>query len=195
MSDFSPSRQELAELAQRIRAALEAVRQANSNALESALAAGDALNAAQERVSSGWGHWLRTNCSLKPSTALLYQQLARHRSEIEARIEEIGALSLRAARRLVTKKPKTTISESEKLTLLTAMNKATDAELTEALIALSFERFMRVMPADWMPKLEARAGGQMISRAKAQHPNVRLKHLDKQCLRLVSSTEHPTPTH
>jgi hypothetical protein len=101
--EFDPSNQELDELAARIRAALEAARQARSNALDRALEAGDALNAAQERVSSGWKRWLRTNCFLSPSTALLYQQLARHRPEIEAKIEQIGELSLRAARRLVAK--------------------------------------------------------------------------------------------
>jgi hypothetical protein len=91
-------------LAARIRTALEAARVARSNALDRALDAGDALNMAQSCVSSGWKRWLRTNCFLSPSTALLYQQLARHRSEIEAKIEEIGELSLRAARRLVTKR-------------------------------------------------------------------------------------------
>jgi hypothetical protein len=95
--------QDLDELATTIRAALEAARQARSNALGYALRAGDALNAAQERVSSGWKQWLRANCFLSLSTAQLYQQLARHRSEIEAKIEQVGELSLRAARRLIAK--------------------------------------------------------------------------------------------
>ena len=43
----------------------------------------------------------------------------------------------------------------------------TDAELTEALVALGFERFLQVMPAAWRSKLELRAGG----RAKVRHPS------------------------
>jgi hypothetical protein len=203
--EVTPSTQVLDQLAERIRAALEAVRQGISNALENALEAGDALNAAQQRVSSGWGRWLHTNCSLKPSTASLYQQLARHRLEIEAKVEEVGVLSLRAARRLVTKKPKTKprppkSDESEKPTpdmsmvLFIAMQKATDTELTEALAALSIERFLRVMPIAWRPQLEARAARQMLSLVKTQHPNARVKNLNRRHLKLVSNTECPPPT-
>jgi hypothetical protein len=47
-----------------------------------------------------------------------------------------------------------------------------DAELTEALVALGFERFLRVMPAEWRPKLGPRAGGQKIGRAKAWKPKL-----------------------
>jgi len=186
-------------LAARIRTALEAARVARSNALDGALDAGDALNMAQSCVSSGWKRWLRTNCFLSPSTALLYQQLARHRSEIEAEIEEIGELSLRAARRLVTKRkpaePETTESKpgTTKTTeppLITAINNASDAELTAALAALGFDRFMRVMPDQWRPKLEARAGGQIIRRAKARHPNTKLKNLK---LEVVGGTELTRP--
>jgi hypothetical protein len=128
--ESNPSNQELDELAARIRAALEAARQARSNALDHALQAGDALNAAQERVSSGWKRWLRTNCFLSPSTAMLYQQLARHRPEIEAKIEQIGELSLRSARRLVAnpggrKKKK---SKPARQRLIAAWNQATDED-------------------------------------------------------------------
>jgi hypothetical protein len=194
MSDISLDLdvQVLDQLAERIRAALEAVRQGFSNALENALEAGDALNAAQRRVSSGWGRWL-------------HQQLARHRLEIEAKVEEVGVLSLRAARRLVTKKPKTKprppkSDESEKPTpdmsmvLFIAMQKATDTELTEALAALSIERFLRVMPIAWRPQLEARAARQMLSLVKTQHPNARVKNLNRRHLKLVSNTECPPPT-
>jgi hypothetical protein len=158
---------------------------------------GDMLIEAQGRVSSGWKRWLRENCFLSVRTAMLYMQLARHRAEIEAEIERMGELSLRAAIRLIAKSDTTKKKKTKKAeptaAIIAAMNKATDVELTEALIALSFDRFMQVMPAEWRPKIEARLGGQIIARAKAQHPNIRLKHLDKQRLRLVSSTEHPTP--
>jgi Protein of unknown function (DUF3102) len=53
-----------------------------------------------------------------------------------------------------------------------------DAELTEALVALGFERFLQVMPAEWRLKLGPRASGQKISRAKVRHPNkTRLKRV------------------
>jgi hypothetical protein len=52
----------------------------------------------------------------------------------------------------------------------------TDAEWTDKLRTdLGFERFLRVMPDEWRPKLELRAGGQIFSRAKAHHPNTKLK--------------------
>src|SRR5262249_15176323 len=42
----------------------------------------------------------------------------------------------------------------------------TDAEWTDALRTdLGFERFLRVMPNEWRPKLKLRAGGQFLSRA------------------------------
>ena len=105
MSDFSPARQELAELAQRIRAALQASRADRCNALHHDLEVGEALVEAQNHVTTGWKHWLGENCSLSVRTAMLYMQLARHRAEIEAEIERVGGeLSLRAAVRLVTKK-------------------------------------------------------------------------------------------
>jgi hypothetical protein len=66
----------------------------------------------------------------------------------------------------------------------------TDAEWTDALRTdLGFERFLRVMPNEWRPKLELRASGQILSRAKARHPNTKLKNF-----KLVGGTEaSPTP--
>jgi hypothetical protein len=54
----------------------------------------------------------------------------------------------------------------------------TDAEWTDALRTnLGFERFLRVMPNEWRPNIEPRAGRQVLSRAKARHPNTKLKNL------------------
>jgi hypothetical protein len=198
MSDLSPARQELAELAQRIRSALQASRADRCNALHHDLEVGEALIEAQNHVTTGWKRWLGENCSLSVRTGMLYMQLARHRAEIEAEIERVGELSLRAAVRLVTKKqplePESTEPPKPPAVVI-AISKATDAELTEALTALGFERFLRVMPNDWRPILEARAGGQMISRAKVRHPNVRLKNLDKARLRVMSGTEASPTSH
>jgi Protein of unknown function (DUF3102) len=194
MSDFSPARQEFAELAQRIRAGRQAIEQAMCNALHVALDVGEALIEARTRVSVGqWGRWLSANCSLSVRSAKLYVQLARHRAEIEDAMQQVPELSLRGARRVISK-PTETVSNPKKSDLIATLDKATDAELTEALAALGFDRFLQVMPAEWRPRLEARAGGQMISRAKVRHPNVRLKNLDKAKLRLVGGTEaSPTP--
>ena len=64
-----------------------------------------------------------------------------------------------------------------------------DTEWTEALRSdLGFERFLRVMPNEWRPKLELRAGAQILSRAKARYPNTKLKNL-----RVVGGTECPPP--
>jgi hypothetical protein len=91
---------DLDALAAAVRTALQASRQDRCNALRHDLDAGDALIEAQARVSSNWKRWLRDNCFLKVRTAMLYQQLAGHRAEIEAEIERVGELSLRAAIRL-----------------------------------------------------------------------------------------------
>jgi hypothetical protein len=94
---------ELDQLARRIRESRKAAQKAGVTALHHILDAGDALNAAQAQVSTGWKRWLRDNCSLSVRTALLYQQLANHREEIEAEISQAGELSLRSARRLISK--------------------------------------------------------------------------------------------
>ena len=67
----------------------------------------------------------------------------------------------------------------------------TDAEWTDALRTnLGFERFLRGLPNEWRPKLELRAGGQILRRAKARHPNSKLKNL-----RIVGGTEASLAPH
>jgi hypothetical protein len=145
----------LDELALRVRTALRAAQQSRCNALHQDLAVGDALIEAQARVSSNWKQWLRENCFLSVRTALLYQRLARHRAEIEAEIERVGELSLRAAVRLIAE-PSTRNATPPKPSLVTAIKKATDEEVTEALTAYGFPSFLRTMPADWRPQIAAR---------------------------------------
>src|SRR5262245_26424612 len=99
----STDQDNLADLAERIRAELQAAKTAWHNALGHALNVGQALLDAQLLVPGNWKRWLRDNCSLSVSTAQLYQQLARHRDEIEAEISRAPDLSLRAARRLIAK--------------------------------------------------------------------------------------------
>jgi hypothetical protein len=49
-----------------------------------------------------WGKWLRDDCELSRSTALLYMRLANHQGDIDAARVQLPDLSLRAARRLLT---------------------------------------------------------------------------------------------
>jgi hypothetical protein len=93
--------QDLPALAQQVREAHSAVQKAGGALLHHAMVAGDALIAAQQKVSSNWKRWLRENCFLSVDTALVYQRLARHREQIEAEIGRAGDLSLRAALRLI----------------------------------------------------------------------------------------------
>jgi hypothetical protein len=65
----------------------------------------------------------------------------------------------------------------------------TDAEWTDALRTdLGFERFLQVMPNEWRPELELRAGG--LSRAKVRHPNTKLKNF-----RVIGGTEASPASH
>ena len=97
---------DLDELAHVVRDELQDARVAWSNALGHALNAGDALIAAQPKVTElgiTWKKWLKENCFVAASTAQLYMQLARHRDQIEAELRSRGELSLRGARQLIAK--------------------------------------------------------------------------------------------
>src|SRR5262245_56564868 len=97
--------QSLPQLASKVRASHQLMREAACNALRAALDAGDALNAAKLQVPEGkWRTWLQENCFLSIRTAELYRQLAAHREQIEAGLERAADLSLRAARRLIMKR-------------------------------------------------------------------------------------------
>ena len=103
------------ELAVIVRDEIEQVRMAWRNALRHAMAAGDALNMLQPKIAElgvNWKKWLRENCFVSDRTAQLYQQLARHRDEIEAQPQGGTELSLRAARKLISG-PSTTEDEDK----------------------------------------------------------------------------------
>jgi phage-related tail protein len=88
-----------------VRAKLRDVQAAGAALLHSAMAVGDALNLAEIQIKQRGGNWkraLRDNCFLNVRTAFVYQQLARHRAELEEAIERAGDLSLRAALRLIS---------------------------------------------------------------------------------------------
>ena len=96
------------ELALVVRDEIHKARMAWSNALGHAMNAGDALIVVQPKVAErgiNWKKWLRENCLVAVSTAELYMQLAHHRDQIEAELQRGVELSLRAARRLISKSP------------------------------------------------------------------------------------------
>jgi hypothetical protein len=106
----------LEEHAAEIRKGLQDIRRALSNALDIAIAVGQRLNIAKDQVGDGkWSKWLRDDCEISRSTALLYMRLANHQGDIEAARVQLPDLSLRGARRLLTKsiKPETEEVEAE----------------------------------------------------------------------------------
>jgi hypothetical protein len=64
--------------------------------------------------------------------------------------------------------------KAKELNLRAILNRATEAELTEALAGLGLAWFMRVMPASWRKSLQDRVVGQVAQRAR---PNARVKDL------------------
>jgi hypothetical protein len=145
-------------LARRIRDGLVAARKDRCNALHHDLAVGDALNAAQSCVSTGWKRWLREHCFLSVRTAMLYQQLARHRAEIEAEIERVGELSLRAAMRLITKpSPRGDRSPPKPALNSAAWARATPEERRRFLEAIGLLPLLSALPPAWRNEIEQRA--------------------------------------
>ena len=122
---------------------------------------------AQGRVSSGWKWWLRENCFLSVRTAMLYMQLARHRAEIEAEIERMGELSLRAAIRLIAEPVE---KESKpKPDLMVAWNRATPEELTRHLDAVTVMGLLRIISLAFRRELEGRLRKEKTEDASEPH--------------------------
>jgi hypothetical protein len=164
----------LEHLAHQVRAGLELARRERCNALHHDLAVGDALLEAQARVSTGWKRWLRENCFLSVRTALLYQQLARHRAEIEAEIERVGELSLRAAVRLLAKpKSESETSKPEKpnpvARAVANLRALSDVQLTAVWTVYGLTPFLRTISADMRSELERRIAG-LRSHTKGDGP-------------------------
>jgi len=97
----SPDSPTLDDLAERFSVLHQKIRAELSNAVRNALDAGDLLVKARHHVPNcGWIRWLKTH-SIPVSTAELYVSLAHNRSKVDAEIDRVGELSLRAARKLV----------------------------------------------------------------------------------------------
>jgi len=160
--DHTPAsnHQGLAELAETIRTGHKAIGAAMRNALRIALDSGDALIEAQGLVPAGqWGRWLRDNCFLSTRTAQLYMQLAEHRIEIEAELERVTDLSLRAARRLIME-PKPSNKKPPPPALLNAWLQASDDEKRQLLNTVGLRKLLAVMPPAWRTDIEKHILGQ-----------------------------------
>jgi hypothetical protein len=177
----------LEEHAAKIRKGLQDIRRAMSNALDIALAIGQRLNIAKDQVDDGkWSKWLRDDCELSRSTALLYMRLANHQGDIDAARVQLPNLSLRAARRLLTKsiKPETEEAEAEEpagaggedaegappdhtADLLAVWEAASIAEqekfLATIFATITLTTAIKAMPAEWHAALRQRAAGSLAA--------------------------------
>ena len=101
----------LDELAATIRTANQGVANAATNLIEHALAAGDALLAAKQKIPHGrWLAWLKRECDLSDDRAERYMRVARGRAVLEGNSARLRNLSLTGALQLL--KPPTASSPS-----------------------------------------------------------------------------------
>jgi len=114
----------LAALAHQIRDQHQQIRRTLGLTLGQMLDLGDLLITAQGLIQSNWKRWLRSECFLSVSTAQLYQQLSRNRHAIEAELSRVPDLTLRAARRLISK-PKAATTVGRTATRASAIDIAT----------------------------------------------------------------------
>jgi hypothetical protein len=97
---------DLHALADRIRAAHQAVGHAAHSVLEHAMAAGDALLKAKAALEHGeWLPWLEHECDLKERTAQNYMALAKARARLAANPQRVAGLGVRGALELIGRRP------------------------------------------------------------------------------------------
>jgi hypothetical protein len=197
----------LEEHAAEIRRGLQEIQRAMSNALDIALAVGKRLNIAKDQVGDGkWGKWLRHDCELSRSTALLYMRLANHKGDIEVARVLLPHMSLRAARRLLTKSEQSEAKEAaaeepdqapdaaageeaeaappDRAADLLAMWKAASITDQKNVLAAIFETIplttaINAMPKAWRDKLESRAHGSFKSRCTTKRERDTVRKLEK----------------
>jgi hypothetical protein len=164
---------DLDALAVTVRAEIAALRENYCSMLQRALAAGDALIAAQAALPERrrWVKWLRTSCSLKERSAFVYMQLARHREMIEAEQQRVVDLSVRAALRLIADKgaaPKKSAKPKPALSPLVWAT-ATPDQRTLFLNAVGLPAIFAAMPPSWQAEIRQRVLGQERARARADN--------------------------
>jgi hypothetical protein len=168
---------DLDEFATVIRAEIQKCRKALSNALDAAMNAGDALRTVRPKVDAAgipWQRWLKDNCFIGKSTALLYVQLAEHRSDIEAAIERGVELSLRAARRLIStprknSAPPTTSTEEEEESLVAHWERTSAEDRAGFLDVIGVDAILKNMSPNFGRELRERWP------ARAKQPDKKMK--------------------
>jgi hypothetical protein len=187
-----PVETDLDHLAGQVRAGVAAVRAALSNALDKALEVGNTLIEAQKRIPEGqWRSWLNKDCELKPSTALLYMQIARHRGQIEAVRREVPGLSIRGARELIAAESRAGRQSSsrkkppeEKPELpdwVTAYNESSDADKAAGLPHIITDLITHLTAAS-LAELTSRVLGNAAEKAPTKKQRSAIRAAQKQVL-------------
>jgi hypothetical protein len=179
----------LDELTNRVCTLHKAVQDAGLTALGHALDAGDALLEILDRKLVRHGQkseLFRRTCS-SARTGREYVMLARHRTLIEQIGRTSADLSIAAALKMIRQAKGTSRTKTKSNRTGIAMTNLTDEQLTEALTAIGFDRFNKVMPRDWVPQLERRLADQVLSRL--QQKRVPQRQIQKVRLRLVGGTD------
>jgi hypothetical protein len=181
--------QDLPTLTQRIRDEHRAAQAAGGALLHHAMNAGDALIAAQAKVSGNWKSWLRQNCCfLSVPTALVYQRLAKRRGQIEAELERAGVLSLRAALRLTAEpKGKTEKKTKDQPTLLAHWMGASGQERMALLDEIGVDGLRKAASLDLYRQLKEQLH---IDRADSD-PDTMITTLLRKALSHVAAADAP----
>ena len=203
----------LEEHAAEIRKGLQDMRRVWSNALDIALAVGQRLNIAKDLVGDGkWSKWLRNDCEISRSSALLYMRLANHQGDIDAARVQLPNLSLRAARRLLTKSIEPDAAETEAkesgevdgeeadgaaadhtADLPAAWEAASVAERRKVLAAITIPALLDLLSKEQITELKQRTLGNDRAQKKSARELKRRNRqpapiLDLQAIRILIST-------
>jgi hypothetical protein len=204
--------------------ALHALSELQRLALPIAIDMGNAINEAQGRLTpSDYKVWFHTTCRsarVAPRTAKLFQQLARSGDVINAEIMRTGEmLSIRAARRLISKSSKPTESTDEGTNedainttntdepavsatessasqakynpLEVALNEVSDKQTTAAFAKRTPAWFLTVMPKGWIPELT----GLVANLPRAQdEPFIKASEVLRNALSAVAIASAPKTT-
>jgi hypothetical protein len=150
-----------------------------------AMRAGDALIEIVSRKLVKHGQrsalYIKTCGSVR--TGQIYVSLSEHRALLESNAQRSACLSIAGALRLIRQAEGTARAAKPKPALDLA--KLQDTALTVALLALGFDRLMKVLPPEFYPKLDLRKTAVAINRMRAKHPNLRLKRVKPRHLELV----------
>ena len=168
-------------------AAETAIAEAQQHALQHALAAGDALLAAREKVTRSWEQWVRRECRIKLRSAQVYMQLARGRTVLEA--QSSAPLSIAAALRILNgarkKPPKRALSPA-------SWRAASPEERTRYLSEIGLPPVFAAMPAAWAKVIEARVLG-LRGKASSGDADLRLSKIARTALSHIAIADLPRP--